>query len=318
MAFLIGVDEAGYGPNLGPLVIGGSVWEVPDELLDDHEGLVAAVSNCIAETGGDGRLAVADSKQLYKPKGPLTQLEMGVHVALALTGRLGRTWRELFAVLAPACRTEMDDTPWYRGFDEELPVDADLDRISEIAQAVELRLADAGVRLCTLQTDVVCAGRFNRLLQQWDGKGGLLSNTTLDLVQQLLEHTTGQTLIHCDKQGGRNKYAPLLQGRFTDYLVEIRCEGRAESRYQWGPRGETTICRFVAKGDRFLPAALASMAAKYLRELAMRAFNAYWRRHVSDLKATAGYPLDAKRFREDVAEARAELGIADELFWREK
>ena len=30
MPFLLGTDEAGYGPNLGPLVISASVWEVPD------------------------------------------------------------------------------------------------------------------------------------------------------------------------------------------------------------------------------------------------------------------------------------------------
>ena len=29
MGYLIGTDEAGYGPNLGPLVISASVWHVP-------------------------------------------------------------------------------------------------------------------------------------------------------------------------------------------------------------------------------------------------------------------------------------------------
>ena len=30
MGYLIGTDEAGYGPNLGPLVISATVWEAPD------------------------------------------------------------------------------------------------------------------------------------------------------------------------------------------------------------------------------------------------------------------------------------------------
>ena len=40
MAYLIGTDEAGYGPFLGPLVIATSVWQVPDLEVDlrDHLG----------------------------------------------------------------------------------------------------------------------------------------------------------------------------------------------------------------------------------------------------------------------------------------
>ena len=35
MTLVIGIDEAGYGPNLGPLVIGSSSWQI-DELQCDH------------------------------------------------------------------------------------------------------------------------------------------------------------------------------------------------------------------------------------------------------------------------------------------
>ena len=58
------------------------------------------------------------------------------------------------------------------------------------------------------------------------------------------------------------------------------------------------------------------MASKYLRELAMRALNDYWRGRVPGLRATAGYPQDAKRFRADIAETQAKLHIADRVLWR--
>jgi hypothetical protein len=51
------------------------------------------------------------------------------------------------------------------------------------------------------------------------------------------------------------------------------------------------------------------MAAKYLRELAMKAFNQFWQQHVPGLKPTAGYPVDARRFRAEIDAARAALKI---------
>ena len=41
MTLVIGIDEAGYGPNLGPLVIGGSSWQI-DQLQSDHLSTQAA------------------------------------------------------------------------------------------------------------------------------------------------------------------------------------------------------------------------------------------------------------------------------------
>jgi hypothetical protein len=60
------------------------------------------------------------------------------------------------------------------------------------------------------------------------------------------------------------------------------------------------------------------MASKYLRELAMRALNAFWGPRVPGLRPTAGYPQDARRFRNDIAATRRELGIEERVLWRVK
>ena len=60
------------------------------------------------------------------------------------------------------------------------------------------------------------------------------------------------------------------------------------------------------------------MTAKYLRELSMRAFNAYWASHVPNLKPTAGYPVDARRFKREIAVAQKSLEIDDCLLWRSR
>jgi hypothetical protein len=75
---------------------------------------------------------------------------------------------------------------------------------------------------------------------------------------------------------------------------------------------------FEVRAESYLPAALASMASKYLRELAMAALNAFWSARVPGLRRTAGYPQDASRFKSDIAAAQAELGIDDRMLWRAK
>ncbi|MBU4400433.1 MAG: hypothetical protein KKE86_13995, partial [Planctomycetes bacterium] len=46
MGYLVGTDEAGYGPNLGPLVISATAWEVPDGVGNEdlHERLAGVIS----------------------------------------------------------------------------------------------------------------------------------------------------------------------------------------------------------------------------------------------------------------------------------
>ena len=83
-------------------------------------------------------------------------------------------------------------------------------------------------------------------------------------------------------------------------------------------RPETHVNAFQAKGESHLPTALASMASKYLRELAMQAFNGFWSEHVPDLRPTAGYPVDALRFKADIAAAQQALGISDRILWRSR
>ncbi len=63
---------------------------------------------------------------------------------------------------------------------------------------------------------------------------------------------------------------------------------------------------FLTEGESaHLPVALASMIAKYVRELAMLRFNAYWGERAAsariELKPTAGYASDAKRWLQEAA-----------------
>jgi hypothetical protein len=122
----------------------------------------------------------------------------------------------------------------------------------------------------------------------------------------------------CDKHGGRNFYGALLQHHFSEHWIEPVVESHVESYYAWGPAESRVRVVFRMQGERFLPTALASMAAKYLRELAMRPFNEFWCARVPGLLPTAGYPRDSHRFRDAISVKQRELMIDDHVIWRKR
>ena len=261
---IIGTDEAGYGPNLGPLVVSLTAWEADAEDLSP-----------LFEPLKQAGIAIGDSKKLYHG-GSLAALETGVLVPL----------RSLQGDIAPA-------------FDE-------------ILQQHRVQLLD-------MQYRSIEPEEFNRLLDQFDSKGSLLSNVTLRLVaDQLSKHTQDNVLVLCDKHGGRNRYLDILTEFFPGDYIQVVQESRESSVYRLVLEGRHWEFRFLAKGETHLPIALASMLSKYQRELAMLRFNAFWQSHVPDLRPTAGYPEDAKRFKQQIATVQERLGIADDHIWRKR
>jgi len=67
---ILGTDEAGYGPNLGPLVVSLTLWEAETNNL-------SSLFESLQQAG----IAIGDSKKLYHG-GSLTALEAGVLVPL--------------------------------------------------------------------------------------------------------------------------------------------------------------------------------------------------------------------------------------------
>ena len=323
MGYLVGTDEAGYGPNLGPLVISATVWEAPDGV--GGEGLFDRVAHLIAPRlggvvgNGGACVAMADSKMLYAPGKGLRHLERGLWAALGLLGHCPKTWRDVWRTLAPSAVEQMPTIPWYADYDAPTPLDCDREQVELLVERLQTGLATAGVRLAAVRSRVIFEEEFNALVERHGSKGTALSHETLALASRMIDPLpSGPISVVCDKHGGRNRYGPLLAAHFPEWLVEVHGEGRARSVYRFGPPQRRIEVCFRTKAESALPAALASMASKYLRELAMRALNDYWRGRVPGLQPTAGYPQDAKRFRLDIAETRAKLHIDDRMFWRMK
>jgi hypothetical protein len=320
MTWVIGTDEAGYGPNLGPLVISATVWQVSP--ARPIVSLPAHLASIRIDAGDAADLIIGDSKRLYTPGGGLAALERGVLAALELIdgpARRCRTWRALLARLDAGRVAALQDLPWHAVYDCQVPLDTQPDALAAARERCALALAAADVELTGMRSRVVFPAEFNTRVAECGSKGTALSLWTLELVRDLIEPLDAAPVVmQCDKHGGRNRYGALLQHVFAAAWVHVCEESRQQSVYRWGPPTAPREARFTAQGEQFLPAALASMTSKYLRELAMLAFNAFWLSRVPQLRPTAGYPADAKRFHAQIRPLQQQLGIPDTLLWRER
>lgn len=263
------------------------------------------------------------------------------------------TWRSALALLGGEPVSADATPPWERDVDFPLPRDAKTGSLADLESAfapIDATFARSGVSLVDVAARRVQPLEFNDLIARLGLKSDLIADVTTSLVVETIlralqtQATLSQDfdadrelpffIVLCDKLGGRDRYASLLAARFPDADVKTLVESRAASVYRFCARqgvvrdGSTVAfpteiaveIRFTAKGEANVPTALASICAKYFRELSMIPFNDFWRRAVDDanLRPTAGYPLDAKRFRAEVDEARRRLNIADAVFWRER
>ncbi len=323
MGLLIGMDEAGYGPNLGPLVVTVTVWDVPGSPREFD--LWAAMADIAQQTPSKEplKLQIADSKQVYSPGKGLAALEKSVLSALRLLGNVPQTLGELSEDLKsqasnlkiPISNFQSQILPWQIDRDLLLPTEIDRSLIGDLATKWLECCRRAGVTLKAIRSEIVQPERFNALVREYDNKALALSRISLNLLRSVWNPDDEQpTLVICDKHGGRNRYDDLLAEVLDDRMIFSVGESRERSVYRVG----STELRFQMKAEANFPVALASLFCKYVRELSMQVFNEFWAEHVSGLKPTAGYPVDAVRFKQDIAEAQARLAITDDVLWRER
>ena len=207
MKYLVGTDEAGYGPNLGPLVISATLWETPSQV--DCEELFEQVQSVIAPAldkikAGGPFVVMADSKVLYTPGKGLRHLERGLWAALGLLGFQPTAWRDVWQALAPEALDAMATVPWYADHDEPAPFDADAAEMATLVASLREGLAAAGVRLVAVRSRVIFEGEFNDLVEQHGLKSTALSHETLALAARMIEPLqAGSISMVCDKHGGR-------------------------------------------------------------------------------------------------------------------
>ncbi len=282
----VGTDEAGYGPLLGPLVVAAAVFE------------------CDHSRAGIRLPGVGDSKRVYARGGrdALARV-LGSYLPLPAPGPQGASGASLGALLRNAS-VRADPRGAYAWYgDVEDP---------------SLRPAEAPQGFKRLLLNPVCEREFNEGCRTRGGKAHLLFAETMRLVREALALAPeADAEVVCDKHGGRHFYAALLLAELGPSTIVAEAEGPASSRYRLTSGGRRVRIRFEAKADALDPlAGLASIGAKYLRELFMEALNRFFAGRLAGLRPTAGYVEDGRRFLADLGPLLSQVEGYDRGFER--
>jgi hypothetical protein len=314
MLYYAGIDEAGYGPMLGPLCVGLTLFEIqgqdPAEGAPDLWSLLDSAV-CRRPTDKKRRIAIDDSKTLKGARGskahPLRHLERAVLAAAqAAFGTLPDSDTELFKALGS---TPPED-PWYSE-PVSLPLEGEPDEHRIAGSMLTRALEGAGVRLCTMGCEVIQPHQINAAARSRERKSDVNLSAALRLVERARATCPDKhPRVVLDRQGGRSSYREHLSLAWPGSPIRVLGETPRISRYRIeSPEGLLTVSFEAESEQGHLPVALASMIAKLVRELHMIRLNAFFTCQMPELKPTAGYVQDGRRFMREIETLVASLRL---------
>ncbi len=305
-----GIDEAGYGPLLGPLTIGACALR--------HAGDASLPWRALAPLVGRGterdpaRLAVGDSKAVFernaRGRARLERTVLAFHAQLHTLPADARAF--LAATPPPLGCAELADEAWYtrlgaRLAEEPAPMEPS-------AEQLRARLAAAGIEVVLTAVRAIPVPTLNTSFERTRSKGATHWEQCSTFLAALWERFALEGLeIWIDRHGGRKHYAEPLAATFPAATIRVIHEATARSVYMLSDdAGRRARLVFSERAeDSSFAVALASCQAKYARELCMEAFNAHFLALQPGLAPTAGYVTDARRWLADAEPALARSGI---------
>jgi ribonuclease HII len=301
MVVLAGIDEAGFGPILGPLVVSSSAFSLPQHFLTADIWQILRKSVGSTRKHLAGRLLITDSKKAYSKQKGIGHLQRTVLACLDCLGKKPVTLTELLTLLSPDCIERLGDYPWHRDI-ANYRLATDISDLAIAASVLKEDLASNGIELLGLKSCCLDVAYYNKMVGSVKNKASVLFTAVSQLIKSAFDNFPGDYLhVIVDRQGGRTRYRRNLQRMFPDMELTIIREDQTTSSYELRAKGKQMRLHFVVGADqRFFPVSLASMVSKYIRELLVDSMNRYFTGLVPELKPTEGYWKDGLRFIEDL------------------
>lgn len=302
---VVGVDENGLGPLLGPLVTTG----VCVELGRYQAGRMATLARALGiddskETAAFGRMAGAEG------------------LALAVLGQLrGRVpthvdelLEDLLLDAPPTLRGRCPDASRPQCWSVPLALPCFGGDVAEGQRTLQT-LAKRGIHVRRAKSAVACT----RLLNDRLALGQSRVELDLELMERLVldAHAalSAELLAICGMVGGIRNYQQKLRHIPRERVTERRGRGGALV-FDVERVGQM---RFEIDADQnHFPVALASMIGKYLRELWMSRHNRFYQAEDDSLADVSGYHDPVTRgFIRQSEQLRKRLGVEDACFVRD-
>ncbi len=308
MAVLVGIDEAGFGPILGPLVVSSCSFSISRQVLESDLWQVLKTSVGSKPKALAGRLLVTDSKKAYSKSRGIKHLQRTVLAFLKTADKKPATLAQLLQTLCPDCLRRLNDYPWYKDLTGYDIVTNDAD-ISIASNVLTDDMNANGIKFLRFSSCCLDVAHYNTLMAKVKNKANVLFSSTSRLIKSAFDDAHGHDVqVIADRQGGRVHYRRQLQCMFGDMQLKILCENATVSSYELLADGRKMRIHFAVEADlNFLPVSLASMASKYLRELLIGNINRYFAQFCTNLKPTAGYWQDGQRFIRDLKTNTAQI-----------
>jgi ribonuclease HII len=302
---IVGVDENGLGPLLGPLVTTAVTLEVPRYVKKRLAGAGRELGiDDSKNTAGFGQMKVAEGLTLALIEALCAQAcdDVDSLFAALLLDPRAALLSPCPEAARPQCWSSAVALPCFGG---------DVQEGREMLGA----LLGRGVRVVRARSAVACTGVLNARLD----RGQSRVEVDLELMERLVldARQSGQEelLAICGMVGGIRNYIAKMRHLQLHGSVTPRKAARGTLAFDVATLGQVA---FEIDADaNHMPVALASMVGKYVRELWMARQNRFYQGHDASLEDVSGYhdPV-TQRFVVSSRALRVRLGVHDDCFMR--